>query len=247
MKKILVSLLAIMAITIVSVNLSSCSKDEETVDPTPTIVGTWKYSWDSGYNLLTFYENGTCRDQEYDHGKWERDRSGNYEYNAKEGYVILFSKKYDVIRLTTTELVLLNWLDSGNITLYRQNTGPIDPVTDYSKYLPGQWEYNSEMSDGTPIWVSFHFDKNGAGTIAFYDEVDQDWGTTAYGTYTIKDNTITANYSNVTVEDENYNHTTYHGFTHGKAKKVTYTILSCDAKTLNMKDDSGRTFNLGKI
>ena len=194
MKIKLFSLLTIMMVAIASVSLSSCSKDDESNPSTITIVGTWKYSWDSGYNLLTFYADGTCRDQEYDHGKWERDRSGNYEYNAEEGYVILFSRKYDVIRLTTDELVLLNWLDSGNITLKRQANGPIDPddTVDYSKYLPGQWEYYSELSDGTPIWVSLHFDYKGAGTIAFYDVVDQDWGIMAFGTYTLKDNTISA-------------------------------------------------------
>ncbi len=250
MKKTLFRLLTIMTVAIASVSLSSCSKDDETNPPTITIVGTWKYSWDSGYSLLTFYDNGTCRDQEYDHGKWDRDRTGNYEYNAEEGYVILFSEKYDVIRLTSDELVLLNWLDSGNTTLKRQSSGPIehddDVTTDYSKYLPGQWEYYSELPDETLIWISLHFDYKGAGTIAFYDEVDQDWGISAYGTYTLKDNTISAYYDKVTVEDENYNHVTYHGFTHGKSKNVTYTILSCDGKKLSIKDNSGNMFNLEK-
>ena len=249
MKIKLFSLLTIMMVALVGVSLSSCSKDDSDSSPdlipSSKIIGTWKYSWDSGYNLLTFYDNGTCWDREYDNGRWERDRTGTYEYNAEEGYVILFSRKYTVISLTSTKLVLLNWLDSGNITLYRQNDSD-DSSTNYSKYLPGQWEYYSELTDGTPIWVSLHFDYKGDGTIAFYDEVDQDWGTTAYGTYTVKSNTITANYDRVTVEDENYNHSSYHGFTHGKAKKVIYTIISCNSKTLNIKDDSGRTYNLEK-
>ena len=57
---------------------------------------------------------------------------------------------------------------------------------------------------------------------------------------------ITINYTDVEVLDENWNPTTYHGFTDGKSRTVKYTIVSCDGKKLVMKDESGKILNYEK-
>ena len=90
------------------------------------------------------------------------------------------------------------------------------------------------------MWL--HFDNKGAGTLTFTDLVGCDWGVVAAdGTYTLKDDVLTASYTDVTVWDSNYEKSTYHGFTSGKSKTVKYTIVSCDSKKLVMKNENGKS------
>lgn len=275
MKIKLFSMLTLMMVAFASVSLSSCSKEDPKIVINPddggddddgddgdvlkyTVVGTWKavYYWQYSRITETIVMNiksdGSLSFVEtFDDGREPFVGEGTWQYvkSTKKWKLLtgdsMISGEYSLKGDQFVNYQLFND-GSSRAIVFERNYGSEDSTTDYSKYLPGQWEYYSEQLDGTPIWISFHFDKNGAGTIAFYDEVDQDWGITAYGTYTLKGNTISAYYNNVTVEDENYNHVTYHGFTHGKSKNVTYTILSCDSKKLNIKDDSGTTFNLEK-
>ena len=46
--------------------------------------------------------------------------------------------------------------------------------------------------------------------------------------------------------DFNNEHSTYHGFTHGKTKTVKSTIVSCDGKKLMLKDENGKTHTYEK-
>ncbi len=119
------------------------------------------------------------------------------------------------------------------------NTGG---TINYSTLLPGHWE-NTNTSDD--IYETLGINYKGAGTISFYNLVDQEYGVMAYGTYTLNSNKIVAVYNDVKVETENGS-TTYMNFTNGKSKTVTYTIVSCDGKKLVLKDDSGRTLNYQK-
>lgn len=111
--------------------------------------------------------------------------------------------------------------------------------TDYSKLLPGFWENaESGQCDGE----CFGFNNKGAGTLTFTDLVGCDWGVVAAdGTYTLKDDVLTASYTDVTVWDSNYEKSTYHGSTSGKSKTVKYTIVSCDSKKLVMKNENGKS------
>ena len=89
----------------------------------PSLVGTWKYTFSSGYVLLTFNQDGTGVYREYDHGRWEE--SGDpftYTYSSD---VITFIDDGDVetarvVELTSTSLVLKDWPDGGNCTFYKQ-------------------------------------------------------------------------------------------------------------------------------
>ena len=114
---------------------------------------------------------------------------------------------------------------------------PAPVEVNYASLIPGHWA-NTGLASNLSETISFNY--KGAGTICFYDLVENDWGATAFGTYTLNGNKITASYNQVTVYDSNYKSGTYHGFTDGKSKTVTYTIQSCDGKELVLKDESGK-------
>uniref|UniRef100_UPI004026FC23 hypothetical protein n=1 Tax=Candidatus Cryptobacteroides bacterium TaxID=3085639 RepID=UPI004026FC23 len=114
--------------------------------------------------------------------------------------------------------------------------------TDYADLIRGHW--SSVISDSEKETISI--DSQGAGSILFYDLIHNDWGIMARGTYTLNGNTISATYDRVQVNDENYNSTTWHGFTNGKAQTVEYTIVSCDGKKLVLKKDNGETRDFEK-
>ena len=92
--------------------------------PTPSLVGTWKYTFSSGYVLLTFSKNGTGLYQEYDHGRWEEEGE-NFTWTYSGNILTFKNGSYDtetarVVSLTSTKLVLKDWPDSGNCTFYKQ-------------------------------------------------------------------------------------------------------------------------------
>lgn len=128
MKKYLFSLLAVMMVTIESVVLTSCNKDDE-VNDSISIVGTWKYSWDGGFLLVNFDKDGMLESQEYDDGILEPKEGYFYTYN--NNILIIFDVNEDaergdiletaeVISLTKDKLVVKDWPDSGNCTFYKQ-------------------------------------------------------------------------------------------------------------------------------
>lgn len=103
------------------------TKGEQKTVPTPTLVGTWKYTFSSGYVLLTFNKNGTVIYQEYSHGRWEEQgETMTYTYDSKSGELSFYSygktrpETTTVVSLTLTTLVLKDWPDSGNCTFYKQ-------------------------------------------------------------------------------------------------------------------------------
>lgn len=131
MKKNLLNWMTIMMVAIVSVGFVSCDDDDEDEKGgTVSIVGTWSLNFgisDYGTNdccLLTFYQNGTVKYQEYDNGEWEKEDTYNYTYsngilcfiysNGEERETI------EVISLTETKLVLKDWPDGGVNTFIRQ-------------------------------------------------------------------------------------------------------------------------------
>lgn len=93
-------------------------------EQTTSLVGTWKYTFGSGYVLLTFSKNGTGLYQEYDHGRWEEEgESFTWTYS---GNILIFTDGYydtetaTVVNLSATKLVLDGWPDKGNCTFYKQ-------------------------------------------------------------------------------------------------------------------------------
>lgn len=109
---------------------------------------------------------------------------------------------------------------------------------DYSDLIPGSSWY-VDVTDSEQ--ETLDFDYKGSGTVCFYDLVDNDWGIMAFGAYELNDNIITATYDDVSVVDEDYKSTSWHGFTDGKSKTVKYTIISCDGEKLVLKNGNGDT------
>ena len=128
-----------------------------------------------------------------------------------------------------------------------------DDNTDYKALI-----HHSEW-DGVPpthnnLVISFMFDYdqwgNGYEEGGMYFLYGDEGGAmlVAHGTYTILGNTITAKYTNVSLVEIvpwNYGHT--YGLNPGQSKTVTYTIQSCTANTMTVKESvMGDTFTLTK-
>lgn len=111
---------------IVNISFVSCSDDEDDKKENEvSLVGTWSLNFGTDdYCLLTFYQNGTVRYQEYDDGEWEKDDVYRYTYsngilrityeNGEERETI------EVISLSATKLVLKDWPDGGVNTFVKQ-------------------------------------------------------------------------------------------------------------------------------
>ena len=117
--------MTILMVAIMSVGFMSCSKDDDVKkEDTASLVGTWRYDFSSGYDLLTFDQNGTVRVQEYDNGEWEMDKVYRYTYSNgilrwmyEDGEV---RETIEVISLSDTKLVLKDWPDDGEYTFVKQ-------------------------------------------------------------------------------------------------------------------------------
>ena len=108
-------------------SISTYISDEESI----SIVGTWKYSFDSGYVLLTFSGNatsGTVTYTEYDNGRTDVYTSSySFISNGDGGghlYMPDFAKKtwqsVEVVSLIKDRLILKDLPDSGNCTFIIQ-------------------------------------------------------------------------------------------------------------------------------
>ena len=93
--------------------------------PVPSLVGTWKYTFSSGYVLLTFNQDGTGVYREYTHSRWDEPDPFTYTYSS--GVITFFYYDDDddvetarVVELTSTSLVLKDWPDGGNCTFTKQ-------------------------------------------------------------------------------------------------------------------------------
>lgn len=100
-------------------------KKDKALQSTPSLVGTWKYTFGDGYVLLTFSKNGTVLYQEYDNGRWEEEgetMTYTYENDILSFYSYGKTKPETatVVKLTSTKLILKDWPDSGNCTFYKQ-------------------------------------------------------------------------------------------------------------------------------
>lgn len=76
--KILKLLAMLCVITTVSVSVTSCNKDDD--DDKNGIVGTWRDTYDDGWDEYTFNDDGTYVSTVYDKGETDKYR-GTYTYN----------------------------------------------------------------------------------------------------------------------------------------------------------------------
>ncbi len=112
---------------------------------------------------------------------------------------------------------------------------------DYSTVISGSWYVDIDDEESCELIIDF----KGQGNIYFTDLINQDEGVTAKGTYTLSGNQIFAIYNDVSVYTERGS-STFNGFTDGKKKTMTYTIVSCNDRKMVLKTSDGNTLNFEK-
>lgn len=163
MKKYLLSFATIILVAIISVGLSSCSKDEPGKnEPTeePTIVGTWEFIYgDGGYVRLTFSgtENrGTVTLEEYGNGSTDIETSS---YSFSNGYLSMprFEDKIlKVTRLTSDQLTIQGWPDKGNCTFIRVSKQEVSLVGTWKCFFTSNsYVILTFYKDGTGVYKEF--------------------------------------------------------------------------------------------
>lgn len=127
MKKNLLNWMTILMVAIVSIGFVSCGNDDDDDKKggTVSLVGTWSLNFGpDDYCLLTFYQNGTVKYQEYDDGQWEEEDTYNYTYNNSILHLTYSDGReretIEVISLSETKLVLKDWPDGGVNTFIKQ-------------------------------------------------------------------------------------------------------------------------------
>lgn len=108
-KRINFRLLTLLMVALFSCSLFSCSSDDDDnvnkEDVQSSIYGTWKYEFSSGYQLLTFYQNGTYLLQEIDYEYDDWSDEGTFTY--RDGTLILDGEeKFQVYSLTSSKMVI---------------------------------------------------------------------------------------------------------------------------------------------
>lgn len=100
------------------ITFSSCSKDEDenpTKEELSTLVGKWKYSWESGYGLLTFKSNGTGTYFEYDDGDIDADNEPFYWSYEETGSILTLMWIEDG-QVADKDIVRLTWINNKTFT-----------------------------------------------------------------------------------------------------------------------------------
>lgn len=115
MKKSFSNWVAIALVFMLCISLPSCSKDgDDKKEDTPSIVGTWRHDFSTGYILLVLRSNGTGLLEEYDSGEIDYSYEISYYYDKEqERYMIVESESnktytYPIQYYNETTLVLIN-------------------------------------------------------------------------------------------------------------------------------------------
>lgn len=108
-KKIDFRLLTLLMVALFSCSLLSCSSDDDDndneEDVQSSIYGTWKYEFSSGYQLMTFNQNGTYLLQEIDDEDGDWSDEGTFTY--RDGTLILDGEeKFQVYSITSSKMVI---------------------------------------------------------------------------------------------------------------------------------------------
>lgn len=103
----------LMAICLPMYFLTSCSNDDddnnEKTEEVSKIIGSWKYTFSTGYQIYTFYENGTGKMYEYDFE--DHSYTDYFEYTYKNN-TLSISWEDEVFNTNIT------WIDDDTIKFY---------------------------------------------------------------------------------------------------------------------------------
>lgn len=168
MKTFITYLGTLLFLSLTSLGLIGCEPDAEV--KTSPFIGTWSLSFgEEDYCLLTFYENGFVKYQEYDNKEWEENDIYTYTYE-KNVLIIRYEtgeirEVIEVISIDDKSLILKDWPDGGINIFNKVGTNmPNEPTTEIG--LVGKWK--SEFSTGYNIKT---FYSDGTGT-----DFEFDWG-----------------------------------------------------------------------
>ncbi len=228
------------------------------------ILGDWMPDVEvSGYNnYWSFKDNGVAVYYKYFNGKIcetryytfriYSDKLNLYDDNGnREGYL-------PIISLTKESLIFgyspYLYLYTEKYKKVSSSGGSSSSVSDYPTLIVGHWTDSPTSSVSSWDTQDFQFDYLGKkGDVYFMWSVKNsstDSGLDARGTYTINGSTLTVKYSYVSifkyVDGEMVDASSLGDFRSGKSITLTYTIESCDGKTLVLKDKDGKTRTLRK-
>lgn len=106
----------------------SCSSDDKddggnSIEVVESLVGSWKYTFSTGYQLVTFKSNGKGTFLEVDEEDEDYEEAFTYSYNAnsktlKINRVDDDPEEWQVVSLTSKKLVVLN--EDGRVTFTKQ-------------------------------------------------------------------------------------------------------------------------------
>ncbi len=109
-----------------SATFTGCSDDDGGGANNP-LIGTWKYTFSTGYHLYYFGNNGHGWEQEYDNGRWGSKHTLKYNYLSSINQIIIvddegYTLTIDIISLTSDFLVCrYDESKSESETWYRVN------------------------------------------------------------------------------------------------------------------------------
>lgn len=98
------------------VSCSSDNKDDDGGNDTEevvSLVGTWKYNFSTGYQLITFKSNGKGTVKEIDYEAEDYEESFTYSYNANSQILRMYwdgedPSEWQVVSNTSNKLVLID-------------------------------------------------------------------------------------------------------------------------------------------
>lgn len=150
--------------------LSKTNKKMEDVK-VPSLTGTWRYDFSSGYTYMYFDGKGFGWEQEYDpaDGGWHGKDYFKYSYSPSEKEIIFtydedgYREEIKVISLSDSELKLLDFMDEGTtiwkfVSKEEVETGEKEkPISSIS----GTWR--ESWGDGPRSYTAYSFFDDGTG------------------------------------------------------------------------------------
>lgn len=177
--------------------LSKTNKKMEDVK-VPSLTGTWRYDFSSGYVYMYFDGKGSGWEQEYDpaDGGWHGKDYFKYSYSPSEKEIIFTwdedgdREEIKVISLSDSELKLLDFMDEGTtiwkfVSKEEVETGK----EDHTKRLAQMMEEDYESNGGLYTNI-YNFDYNDNGKLVSVTEYDDDGTIDDIYSITYSENTI---------------------------------------------------------
>lgn len=125
-----IKLLALLAVLFMGFAFVSCSSDDKdddggnNIEVVESLVGTWKYTFSTGYQLVTFKSNGKGSLKEIDYAAEDYEDSFTYFYDSDSQVLKIYwededPEEWQVVSITSKKLVVKDE-DGERMTLTKQ-------------------------------------------------------------------------------------------------------------------------------